>query len=158
MVRTLTVKGLGLLSRQGTKLYKLCRLRPKQEKKKNRSVIKIVLPLSIILLPSGDHFDFDLSFSSLFIFFHMAQHAGSYFPNQGSNLCPLQWKHRVLTRELPLRFFMEIYIYAGSTALWELSLVADEWGLLFRLLTVVASRGRAQALGMWASVIVAGGL
>ena len=112
----------------------------------------------------------------------MAQHAGSFFPNQGSNLCPLQWKHRVLTREFPLPIFMDmcvcvyislltrefplpffmdiyIYIYIGSTvALWELSLVVGEWGLLFGLLIVVASRCRAQILGMWASVIVAQGL
>ena len=26
-------------------------------------------------------------------------HVGSYFPNQGSNLCPLQWKHRVLDHQ-----------------------------------------------------------
>ena len=34
-------------------------------------------------------------------FFHLHQsHLGPYFSNQGSNLCPLQWKHRVLTTEL----------------------------------------------------------
>ena len=40
----------------------------------------------------------------------MAQHAGSFFPNQGSNLCPLQWKHRVLTREFPLPIFMDMCV------------------------------------------------
>ena len=29
------------------------------------------------------------------------KHAGSYFPDQGSNLHPLQWKRRVLTTGLP---------------------------------------------------------
>ena len=29
------------------------------------------------------------------------QHAGSLLPNQGSNLCPLQWKCRLLTTGLP---------------------------------------------------------
>ena len=37
-----------------------------------------------------------------FFFFGCAsRHAGSQFPDQGSNLCPLQWKHRVLTTGLP---------------------------------------------------------
>ena len=37
-----------------------------------------------------------------FLFFGCAaQHVGSYFPDQGSNLCPLQWKCRVLTTGLP---------------------------------------------------------
>ena len=29
------------------------------------------------------------------------RHAGSYFPDQGSNLCPLQWKPRALTTAPP---------------------------------------------------------
>ena len=33
----------------------------------------------------------------LFCFAHATRHAGSYFPDQGSNPCPLQWKHGVLT-------------------------------------------------------------
>ena len=36
-----------------------------------------------------------------FIFGHTARHAGSQFPDQGSNLCPLQWKRRVLTTGPP---------------------------------------------------------
>ena len=38
----------------------------------------------------------------LFLSFgHAAQHVRSYFPNQGLKLCPLHWKYRVLTTELP---------------------------------------------------------
>ena len=31
-----------------------------------------------------------------FVFCHITWHVGSSFPNQGSNQCPLQWKHRPL--------------------------------------------------------------
>ena len=34
---------------------------------------------------------------TLFIWSLAMRHAGSYFPDQGSNPCPLHWKHRVLT-------------------------------------------------------------
>jgi len=33
--------------------------------------------------------------------FSTTSHVGSQFPNQESNLCPLQWKHRVLTTGHP---------------------------------------------------------
>ena len=36
-----------------------------------------------------------------FSFGYTVRHTGSYFPDQGSNLWPLQWKWRVLTTELP---------------------------------------------------------
>ena len=41
--------------------------------------------------------------SKLFFFFFCCttQHVGSQFPNQGLNLCPLHWKHRVLTTGPP---------------------------------------------------------
>ena len=42
---------------------------------------------------------------SLFCPHHTIQHAGSLFPDQGLNLCPLQWKHGILittTREIPI--------------------------------------------------------
>ena len=35
------------------------------------------------------------------IFGHTVQHIESYFPNQGKNLCPLWWKHGILTTESP---------------------------------------------------------
>ena len=34
-------------------------------------------------------------------FGHTLLHAGSQFPDQGSNLCPLHWEHRVLTTGPP---------------------------------------------------------
>ena len=37
----------------------------------------------------------------LFIFGHILRHVRSSFPNQGLNLCPLQWKCGVLTIGLP---------------------------------------------------------
>ena len=40
-----------------------------------------------------------LSFLSLF--FHIRWHIGSYFPDQGSNPCSLQWKHNILTTGQP---------------------------------------------------------
>ena len=52
------------------------------------------------------HYIFTFLATPLLFFFtsHTVRHKGSYFPNQGSNLCPLYWKHRVLTtgREVPL--------------------------------------------------------
>ena len=36
-----------------------------------------------------------------FFFGHAIHHVGSYFPDQGSNRCPVQWKHRLLTTGLP---------------------------------------------------------
>ena len=37
----------------------------------------------------------------MFTFGHAAWQAGSSFPNQGSNLCPLQWQLSVLTAGPP---------------------------------------------------------
>ena len=34
-------------------------------------------------------------------FWQAMQHVTSSFPDQGSNLCPLQWKHKALTTERP---------------------------------------------------------
>ena len=37
-------------------------------------------------------------FIHLFLFLgHTLWHIGSYFPDQGSNPCPLHWKYRILT-------------------------------------------------------------
>ena len=35
--------------------------------------------------------------NNCYYFFFLAWHVGSSFPNQGSNPCPLQWKHGILT-------------------------------------------------------------
>ena len=40
----------------------------------------------------------------LFFFFLATWHVGSYFPDQGSNLCPLHSKHGVLTTGQPGKF------------------------------------------------------
>ena len=37
------------------------------------------------------------------------RHVGSWFPDQGSNLCPLKWKHSLkhcITRGVPIRNFL----------------------------------------------------
>ena len=39
--------------------------------------------------------------STALFWLSIKQHEGSQFPDQGSNLCPLQWKHRVLTTGPP---------------------------------------------------------
>ena len=39
--------------------------------------------------------------SGFLSFFLAVGHEGSSFPNKGSNLCPLQWQHRVLTTGPP---------------------------------------------------------
>ena len=49
-----------------------------------------------------------------FFFGYDVWHVGSWFPQQGSNLCPLQWKRRVSTtgppgKSLFARFGYEIY-------------------------------------------------
>ena len=45
-------------------------------------------------------------------------HAGSEFPDQGSDLCPLQWKHRVLITGPSGKFpvYMEVCFYLGLYA------------------------------------------
>ena len=40
-------------------------------------------------------------FKFYYIFGHTVWHAWSYFPDQGSNPCPLQWTCRILTTGLP---------------------------------------------------------
>ena len=40
-------------------------------------------------------------FVFIFIFGHAIHHNTSYFPDQGSNLCPLYWERGVLTTGLP---------------------------------------------------------
>ena len=60
----------------------------------------------------------------LFFFFgHSLQHAGSLFPDQGSSLCPLPWKHRVLTTGLLGSFPMWLVkihvVVLGYLSYWE---------------------------------------
>ena len=44
------------------------------------------------------------------LFFSRATwHAGSQFPDQGLNLHPMQWKHRVLTTRLPGKSLKGLY-------------------------------------------------
>ena len=56
-------------------------------------------------------FPFSLSF-----FGCMVWHAGPQFPNQGSNLCPLNWEHEVLTTE-PQRKFLDSSIFIQEATL-----------------------------------------
>ena len=55
----------------------------------------------------------------LFLFFgHNVWHAGSKFPDLGLNLCPLQWKLRVLTIGLLGEVLkMEFYLVLSNTLL-----------------------------------------
>ena len=73
--------------------------------------------------------------------------------HQGSNLCPLQWKHRALiTREFPrLYFFKKLSLFylficifgcVGSLLLHELFSSCGEWGLLSRCGVQVSRCGR----------------
>ena len=64
----------------------------------------------------------------LIYFGHVAHHVESQFPNQGSNPCPLQWKHGVLITEPPrkslhfiqnsTRRYNSIWAYTFSFSLW----------------------------------------
>ena len=64
-----------------------------------------VLPIPYIVL-----------LGKIFFFFgHAMQHAGSSFPDQGSNLCPLQWKHGVLTTGLPGKFPRHFFFFVPET-------------------------------------------
>ena len=51
---------------------------------------------------------FPLEEGEVFYFFGgTAWHLGSYFPEQGSNLCSLRWKHRLLTTGPPEKVMLE---------------------------------------------------
>ena len=49
-------------------------------------------------------------FIYVFLFLgHTLWHIGSYFPDQGSNPCPLHWKYRILTTsEVPLLCYFKV--------------------------------------------------
>ena len=51
-------------------------------------------------LPGAGHSSSSFYFLNL-VFGHAPRHVGSLFPDQGLNLCPLQWKRRVLTTGPP---------------------------------------------------------
>ena len=77
-----------------------------------RRETKPVCPAVKQCLQSHDHCAFRrmvLFYSFFFLrliclFGHTAQLVVSYFPDQGSNLCPLQWKLSILTTGPPGRF------------------------------------------------------
>ena len=52
----------------------------------------------VLLGPERAKYNF---FIFLFFFGYTMRHAGSYLPDRGSNLCPLQWKPGVLTTGPP---------------------------------------------------------
>ena len=60
----------------------------------------VVFSVAFWCLYHKDHFS---CVSSVFLFhgLFLAMPRGMQDPNQGSHLCPLQWKHRVLITELP---------------------------------------------------------
>ena len=58
-----------------------------------------------------------------FFFGHSEQHVGSYFPDQGLNLCPWQWKLRVLTTILPGNWLISCKLYG----LQDLSSLPRDW-------------------------------
>ena len=64
-------------------------------------------------------------FNQFFFFFfdHTSWHVGSWFPNWGSNLRPLQWKHGVLTTGPPGKS-LQFYI---SFSPWELPPAQTLW-------------------------------
>ena len=63
---------------------------------------------------------------AFFFFFYLFSsttwHVGSYSPHQGSNSCPLQWKHAVSTTEPPGRslnfLVLNIYFSASWSCHW----------------------------------------
>ena len=61
-------------------------------------------------------------FKKFLLFGHTVQHMGSYFPNQASNPCPLQWKCSVLTtgppRKSPCLLFLTVLVSAEK----------EDWG------------------------------
>ena len=58
------------------------------------------LSVAAAFLPAlGESGSFAASHRVVFSFILFFGHVGSYFPNQGSNLCPLHWKLAVLTTD-----------------------------------------------------------
>lgn len=44
-------------------------------------------------------------------FCYTPRHVVSYFPNQGLNVCPLQWQSRVLTNWKPGKFLIKTFFF-----------------------------------------------
>ena len=74
---------------------------------------------------------------SLF-FFLAAWHVGSYFPNQGSNPCPLQWKYGVLTTGPPGKSLSRFLIWPFFHGTAQPSI---KWCKYVLLETVLSRRG-----------------
>ena len=55
----------------------------------------------------------------LFCFGHATRYAGSYFPDQGSNLCPLQWKYGVLTTGPPGKSHGQVFFIGPTHHPWD---------------------------------------
>lgn len=49
---------------------------------------------------------------------YVRQHAGSQVPSQGSNLCPLKWKHRLLTTECQKSPKLSVFFTYFPLLLW----------------------------------------
>ena len=48
----------------------------------------------------------------MYLFFGLTtRHAGSLFPDQGWNLCPIKWKHGVLTTVPPGKSRTEFFLF-----------------------------------------------
>ena len=63
-----------------------------------------------------------LYFGVFFVFFFncTSQHVGSQFPDQGSNPCPLQWKHAILTAGRPKQSLTTcLYILMNKCIEWQ---------------------------------------
>ena len=94
----------------------------------------------LLLGPEG----FWVPFNHFFFFDHTSWHVGSWFPNGGSNLHPLQWKHGVLTTGPPGKS-LQFYI---SFSPWELPPAQTLWlqglGVHFSLATAPSSPSSPQ--------------
>ena len=65
----------------------------------------------ICVLTNSSRIQLDFLFEAFFFFFVLAtQHLGSYFLDLGSNPCPLQGKHRVLTTRPSGNFPFEAFL------------------------------------------------
>ena len=59
-------------------------------------------------------FSFPFSFPSFFLFGYTVWPVGSYFPVQGLNPCPLQWKHGLPTTRSPRKAIYHVFFIHSS--------------------------------------------